>query len=90
MQKLFYIFGITFIFIIFSISFLSANSIKDKVSFDFSMIEAGIKWLKIVKNGANNNQLKTQFMKLVAPTPGCQSIIEHWARFDKNWNNEAF
>ena len=67
-----------------------ATASKDDVRFDYSMAEAGVDWLKLVKTGATNEATKAFFMKKVAPTPGCQAIIAHWARFHDDWNNEAF
>ena len=61
----------------------------DRVTIDFEMVKNGIEWLEFINIGADNGAIKKYFMRHVAATNGCQSIIHHWARF-MEWNNETF
>jgi len=59
------------------------------VHFDMTMAERGIEWLKFIKKGADEPEMKRVFLQHVAPTRGCRAIVHHWARF-MEWDNEAF
>lgn len=61
----------------------------DSVDVDFSMVEKGVVWLELIKGGADERTIKDFFMREVASTPGCKSIIRHWRRFMK-WDDEEF
>ncbi len=62
----------------------------DSVIVDFLMAENMIDWLIYAKREPSAEKQKIKFMELVAPTSGCEAIISHWARFDSNWNVDAF
>jgi hypothetical protein len=61
----------------------------DRVTVDFDMADAGLRWLELVAAGADDDSLHAVFMQTVAPTAGCQAIIRHWARF-RDWDGEIF
>lgn len=62
---------------------------KDNVIVDYTMAEKAIEWLEFINTGADNKSIRKYFMKNVATTKGCKSIINHWRRFMK-WNNDEF
>jgi hypothetical protein len=62
---------------------------NDIVTVDFTMAERCLTWLEFINTGANNMAIREYFMKNVAPTKGCQSIIHHWERF-KKWDEDEF
>ena len=62
---------------------------RDKVTVDYTMAERAIDWLEFVNSGADDKAVRKHFMKNVAPTGGCKSIIRHWRRFMK-WDKEKF
>ena len=78
-----------FIIILYSLNYSVASYAKDSVNIDYSMVEQSLKWLDLIKSGADSSEIKEYFMQNIAPTPGCKSIIQHWARFTE-WNNEKF
>jgi len=61
----------------------------DHVSIDYAMTDEALNWLQIVKNGAEEDEIREYFMTHVAPTEGCQSIVHHWARF-MEWDSDKF
>lgn len=61
----------------------------EHVSIDYNMADETINWLKLIKDGASDDEIHDYFMAHVAPTGGCQSIIHHWARF-MDWDNDKF
>jgi hypothetical protein len=61
----------------------------DRVSVDLSMAEKTVGWLEVIRRGADDSEIKDYFMREIAPTPGCRSIIRHWRRFMK-WGNSEF
>ncbi len=61
----------------------------DRVLVDLSMPEKTVGWLEVIRRGADDSEIKDHFMREVAPTPGCMSIIRHWRRFMK-WDNSEF
>ena len=65
------------------------SQIGDRVSVDLSMPEKTVGWLEVIRRGADDSEIKDYFMREVAPTPGCKSIIRHWRRFMK-WDNSEF
>jgi hypothetical protein len=66
-----------------------SRAAEDKVHIDYVMAEKSIDWLEYINAGASDGQIQEYFMKNVAPTDGCKSIIRHWKRF-MTWNNEEF
>jgi hypothetical protein len=66
-----------------------ASETGDRVVMDLSMVEKGAVWLEMIGSGADDLAVKEYFMREVASTPGCKSIIDHWRRF-KKWDNEEF
>lgn len=66
-----------------------AQENKDIVTVDFTMVERCLEWLEFINTGADNMAVREYFMKNVAPTKGCQSIIHHWQRF-KKWDEDEF
>ncbi len=63
---------------------------SDSVVVDFSMAEKMLDWLVFAELERAPEKRKIKFMELVAPTGGCKAIIDHWARFDSNWNTDSF
>jgi hypothetical protein len=61
----------------------------NQVTVDYDMTDAGLRWLELVAAGADTESLHEAFMRDVAPTAGCQTIIRHWARF-RDWDEEIF
>ena len=57
---------------------------------DFSMAERMLDWLVFVKQEHSATNRKIKFVRLIGSTAGCKAIIDHWARFDSNWNLDAF
>lgn len=74
---------------VFAVHCRHGSETRDRVTLDMSMAEKGITWLELIKSGADDAAVKKYFMREVAPTPGCQSIIKHWQRF-KKWDDEEF
>ena len=66
-----------------------AGTADTRVTFDFTMVEKGFSWLDLIRSGADEEAVKSFFMKEVATTGGCRAIIHHWERF-MEWNNETF
>ncbi|MFC2139369.1 DUF5700 domain-containing putative Zn-dependent protease [Bacteroidota bacterium] len=62
---------------------------QNKFKLDYKMAEKTIEWLEFINTGADDNAVKEYFMNEVAPTEGCKTIIQHWARF-RDWNNDLF
>lgn len=76
-----------------SMFFLNINAAPNEktlsVKVDFQMIEKGINWLEYLQKVSSPEKRKAWFMKHVAPTAGCRSIIHHWERF-MEWNVDIF
>lgn len=71
-------------------AFCKNGAISDnKVTVDYTMAEKAVDWLEFINTNPGDNAIKDYFMKNVAPTKGCQSIIKHWKRF-MEWDNELF
>lgn len=61
----------------------------EHVSIDFTMADKALDWLQLIKDGADEDEIREYFAAHVAPTGGCQSIIHHWERF-RDWDSEKF
>lgn len=57
---------------------------------NFSMAERMLDWFVFVKQEQSANKRKIEFIKLLESNGGCKAIIDHWSRFDNNWNLDAF
>jgi hypothetical protein len=77
----------TVLFLCVVVSSLGGHTYVDQVRFDHEMVEKGIAWLKLVRDGADEKTRRAFFMQEVFPTRGCQAIIHHWERFRK-WDAE--
>jgi hypothetical protein len=79
---------ILFVFLAsFSAVYSNGKVPRDKITIDYTMAEKTLDWLDFIKTGASEVEVKRYFMKHVAPTKGCQSIIQHWKRF-MEWDEE--
>lgn len=65
------------------------TSAGETVTVDYRMAEKAIEWLEYIKSEPGLEKIKQYFMKEVAFTEGCQSIIRHWKRF-REWDEEIF
>lgn len=65
------------------------TSAGETVTVDYRMAEKAIEWLEYIKSEPGLEKIKQYFMKEVASTEGCQSIIRHWKRF-REWDEEIF
>lgn len=65
------------------------DTVEQTVTIDYQMAEKAIEWLEFIKDEHDLEKIKKYFMREVAPTEGCQSIIKHWQRF-RNWNEDIF
>jgi len=63
------------------------NKYSDKVIFNYEAAEKMIKWLKHMKEGADEKSLKNEFFNTVVKTEGYQTVLKHWSRFFE-WNEE--
>jgi len=61
----------------------------EHVSIDYKMTDEALDWLQLIRDGADNNEIREYFMTHVAPTEGCQSIVHHWERF-MEWDSDKF
>jgi hypothetical protein len=61
----------------------------EHVSIDYAMTDKALDWLRLIKDGAGDDEIREYFMTNVAPTEGCQSIVHHWARF-REWDSDKF
>ncbi|MFC1499658.1 DUF5700 domain-containing putative Zn-dependent protease [Candidatus Zixiibacteriota bacterium] len=62
---------------------------ENVVTIDFKAAELTIDWLDLAASGASEVTLQNHFFNTIAPTLGCQAIIQHWARF-REWDQEIF
>lgn len=81
--------ALIFLLFVLTATCKQSNESGDSVSVDLSMVTKAIDWLEFIRGGADEFEVKDYFMKEVAPTRGCKSIIHHWKRFMK-WDNDEF
>ena len=62
---------------------------RDEVSVNYRMAEEALQWLEYIKTEPGMENIQKHFMKEVAPTKGCRSIVHHWQRF-REWNEKIF
>lgn len=71
------------------LGFLDTVFSADKVTIDYEMSVRAIDWLEYMRHESDEVRIEEYFMENVAPTEGCESIIEHWARF-MEWDDDKF